>query len=176
MRLVAQNFRREIVLSAAVVLVAQLAIAASPAAAADSAWSVEVAKIPATQYTRDAPNLRDAGARLSPHLGDYLGESRLGPVLDDVDARYFDGARFSGTADAGIAFDNLAHLESYIKGRVSGGDKPTGEDLVAHVDALVSSLTAVRLLADATIQDAEATIGPVPHHRPTSGPGTARPV
>lgn len=171
MRTVVRNLRCKIVVGVAALLVAQSAIVASPAAAGESSWRAEVAKIPAAGYTRDAPTyLRAAGARLSPHLGDSLGDRRLRPVLDDLDARYFDGARFIDAANADIAFANLAHLNSYLKSRVSGGRKPGGEASAAHVDALVSSLTAVRLLADAAIQDGEATIGPFRTTGPPPGP------
>jgi hypothetical protein len=129
-------------------------------AADESDWRARVAEIPATRYTRDArAYIVEAGDRVRPHLGDDLGERRLDPVIDDVGTRYFDGARFKSPEDGGVAFDNLHHLASYLKSRVSG-NKHTGEALLAHIDALVGSLTAVRLLADAAVQDAEATIGP----------------
>ena len=165
-----RTLRRTLIPTVAAVLVAHL-VAVTPASADGPDWRAEVAKIPSADYTMDARAYVDeAGARIQPHLGDDLGESRLEPVLADLSSRYFDGARFIGAADAEVAFDNLAHLESYIKGKVSGGDKPTGEALQAYIDALVGSLTGVRLLADASIQDAEATIGPFRTTGPPPGP------
>ncbi len=160
MRRFAHSIRRHCILGVAAIVTAQLL--AAPARAAEPVdWRAEVAKIPGATYTRDArASIAEAGTRLQPHLIDDLGRSRLAPVLADLDTRYFDGARFKDTAGAAAAYDNLEHLESYLKGRVSGGSKPSGDALVAHVDALVLSLTGVRLLADASIQDAEATIGP----------------
>jgi hypothetical protein len=171
MRLLAREIRRKLVLIVAALVTVPLAAVAIPALAADQDWKTEVAKIPEAQYTRDALTyLREAGATLAPHLGDELGEGRLGPVLEDVESRYFDGARFAAAAAAETALDNLEHFESYLKGRLTGASEPTGSAHVAHVDALVSSLTAVRLLADAAIQDGEATIGPFRTTGPPPGP------
>ncbi|MFC0506974.1 hypothetical protein [Micromonospora costi] len=146
----------------ATVVVAQLALFGAEAAAdATQLWEVEVAKIPTAEYTRDAKlSVTEATQALRPYVGDGLGDSRIDPVLADVDSRYFDGARLNSAANGEIAFDNLQHLESFLKSRLTGASPPNGEAEQAHVRALVDTLTGVRLLADAAIQDAEATIGP----------------
>lgn len=146
----------------ATAVLAQLVAFAGPASAgATPLWQVEVAKIPTTNYTRDAKiYVTEASEALRPYVGDGLAESRLEPVLADVSSRYFDGARLKSAADAEVAFDNLAHFESFLKSRLTGASPPNGEAEQAHVLALVKSLTGVRLLTDAAIQDAEATIGP----------------
>ncbi len=124
-------------------------------------WQVEVAKIPTTMYTRDARvYFTEATQALRPYVGDGLGDSRIGPVLADVDSRYFDGARLNSAANGEVAFDNLRHLESFLKSRLTGASPPHGEAERAHITALVETLTGIRLLADAAIQDADATIGP----------------
>jgi Bacterial TSP3 repeat len=163
---------RSLAAVAATAVVAQLGIFGGTANAADTPlWKVEVAKIPATEYTRDAKvYVTEATEALRPYVGDGLGDSRLEPVQADVASRYFDGARFNGTDDAEVAFDNLAHLESFLKGRLTGASPPNGEAEQAHVTALVKSLTGVRLLADAAIQDAEATIGPFRASPPPAPP------
>ncbi|WP_203705757.1 hypothetical protein [Asanoa iriomotensis] len=122
---------------------------------------MEVAKIPTAEYTRDAKAyVSEATQALRPYVGSDLGDSRIDPVLADVDSRYFDGARFNSAANGAIAFDNLQHLESFLKSRMTGASPPNGEAEKAHVTALVETLTGVRLMGDAAIQDAEATIGP----------------
>jgi len=146
----------------ATVVVAQLALISGGAVAGETPlWQVEVAKIPTAEYTRDAKvYVTEATQALRPYVGDRLGDSRIDPVLADVDSRYFDGARLDGVPNGEIAFDNLKHLESFLKGRLAGASPPNGEAEQAHVRALVETLSGVRLLADAAIQDAEATIGP----------------
>ncbi|MGS2613573.1 hypothetical protein ACVCAH_03435 [Micromonospora sp. LZ34] len=146
----------------ATAVVAQLAIFGGEATASETPlWQVEVAKIPTTEYTRDARlYITEATEALRPYVGDGLGDSRIDPVLADVGNRYFDGARLDGDANGEVAFDNLQHLESFLKSRMTGASPPNGEAEQAHVRALVETLTGVRLLADAAIQDAEATIGP----------------
>jgi hypothetical protein len=146
----------------AVAVVAQLGIVAGTANADSTpAWKVEVAKIPATKYTRDAKvYATEATQALRPYVGDGLGDSRLEPVLADIGSRYFDGARLKSADDGAAAFDNLEHFDSFLKGRLNGASPPQGEAEQAHITALVDSLSGVRLLADAAIQDAEATIGP----------------
>ncbi|MEV0719012.1 hypothetical protein [Asanoa sp. NPDC050611] len=145
-----------------VAVVAQLGIFTSEASAGETPrWQVEVAKIPTAEYTRDAKvYVTEATQALRPYVGGGLGDSRIDPVLADVDSRYFDGARLNSAANGEIAFDNLQHLESFLKSRMTGASPPNGEAEEAHVRALVETLTGVRLLADAAIQDAEATIGP----------------
>lgn len=124
-------------------------------------WQVEVAKIPAAEYTRDArAYISEATEALRPYVGSELGESRIDLVLADVGDKYFDGARLDGSANGEIAYDNLKHLEAFLKGRMTGASPPNGEAEQAHIRALVGTLSGVRLLADAAIQDAEATIGP----------------
>src|SRR5262245_16258593 len=139
-----------------------MAIVSGTASAADTPlWKVETAKIPTTKYANDAKAyVTQATQALRPYVGDGLGDSRLEPVLADVGTRYFDGARVKSAEDGAAAFDNLEHFESFLKGRVNGASPPEGEAEQAHVTALVDSLTGVRLLADAAIQDGEATIGP----------------
>ncbi|WP_406037557.1 hypothetical protein OG799_23265 [Micromonospora sp. NBC_00898] len=146
----------------ATTVVAQLAVFGGEASAGETPlWQTEVAKIPTTKYTRDAKvYISEATRALRPYVGDGLGDSRIDPVLADVDTRYFDGARIDGTANGEELFDNLQHLESFLKSRLTGASPPNGEAEQAHVTALVETLTGVRLLADAAIQDAEATIGP----------------
>jgi hypothetical protein len=146
----------------AALVAAQVALVAAPASAGETPlWQVEVAKIPTAKYTRDAKvYVTEATEALRPYVGDGLGDSRIDPVLADVDTRYFDGARLNSAANGEIAFDNLQHLESFLKSRMTGASPPNGEAEQAHVAALVETLTGVRLLADAAIQDAEATIGP----------------
>ncbi|MEU5943765.1 hypothetical protein ABZ807_32475 [Micromonospora sp. NPDC047548] len=141
---------------------AQVALVAAPASAAGSRlWEVEVAKIPTAKYTRDAKvYITEATQALRPYVGDGLGASRIDPVLADVGSRYFDGARLKSAGDGEAAFDNLQHLESFLKSRLTGASPPNGEAEQAHVVAIVETLSGVRLLADAAIQDAEATIGP----------------
>ncbi|MEU1689316.1 hypothetical protein [Micromonospora sp. NPDC005707] len=146
----------------AALVAAQTALVAAPASAAGSRlWEVEVAKIPTAAYTRDAKvYVSEATQALRPYVGDGLGASRIDPVLADVGSRYFDGARLTSVADGEVTFDNLKHLEAFLKGRMTGASPPNGEAEQAHIAALVETLTGVRLLADAAIQDAEATIGP----------------
>ncbi|WP_446220105.1 hypothetical protein [Micromonospora sp. IBHARD004] len=146
----------------AALVAAQVALVAAPASAGETPlWQVEVAKIPTAKYTRDAKVCAtEATQALRPYVGDGLGESRIDPVLADVESRYFDGARLKSAADGEGAFDNLQHMESFLKSRMTGASPPSGEAEQAHVAALVETLTGVRLLADAAIQDAEATIGP----------------
>ncbi|MGI5521862.1 hypothetical protein ACQEUX_13050 [Micromonospora sp. CA-259024] len=160
-------------LSAAVV--APIALLGTPAAAAETPlWQVEIAKIPATRYQLDAKaSVIEGTEALRPYVGDDLGESRLEPVQADVKSRYFDGARLNGTADAAAAFDNLKHLEAFLKSRMTGASPPSGEAEQGHVTALVKALTGVRLLADAAIQDAEATIGPFRRVSPPPPPAPA---
>lgn len=158
----AQLRRRTLAAVVATAVVAQAALFGHEASAAETPlWQVEVAKIPTAQYTRDAKvYVSEATEALRPYVGDGLGDSRIDPVLADVDSRYFDGARLNGAADGEVALDNLQHLESFLKSRMTGSSPPSGEAEQAHVRALVETLSGVRLLADAAIQDAEATIGP----------------
>ncbi|MEU5725077.1 hypothetical protein ABZ783_25105 [Micromonospora sp. NPDC047738] len=146
----------------AALVAAQVALVAAPASAGSGRlWEVEVAKIPTAKYTRDAKvYVTEATQALRPYVGGGLGDSRIDTVLADVGSRYFDGARLKSVADGAIAFDNLKHLEAFLKGRLNGASPPNGEAEQAHVAAVVETLTGVRLLADAAIQDAEATIGP----------------
>jgi hypothetical protein len=125
-------------------------------------WATEVAKIPSTEYTRDALHYMTEGTEaLRPWVDEEgLDASRLEPVLDDVANAYYDGARFKGRTEADVAFDNLTKFESFLKSRMTGASPPNGDAEVGHVDALVKSMTGVRLLADAAIQDANATVGP----------------
>ncbi|MER5751847.1 hypothetical protein [Streptomyces sp. NPDC002088] len=138
-------------------------MAGQPATAADTPlWQTAVAEIPSTRYSRDAKvYVTEATDGLRPYVDDDgLDAARLEPVAADVESRYFDGARLNSTADGAAAYDNLEHLESYLKSRLTGASPPNGEAEQAHVTALVKTLTGVRLLADAAVQDAEATIGP----------------
>ncbi|MFE9694209.1 hypothetical protein [Micromonospora sp. NPDC005806] len=146
----------------ATAVVAQLALFGGPASAGETPlWQTEVGKIPTAKYTRDAKlYITESCQALSPYVEGGLGDSRLAPVLADVESRYFDGARLKSAADGQVAFDNLEHLESFLKSRLTGASPPSGEAEQAHVRALVETLSGVRLLADAAIQDAEATIGP----------------
>ncbi|WP_130336308.1 hypothetical protein [Micromonospora kangleipakensis] len=146
----------------AALVAAQVALVAAPASAGEiPLWQVEVAKIPTAKYTRDAKvYVTEATQALRPYVGDGLGESRIDPVLADVASRYFDGARLKSAGDGAAVFDNLQHLESFLKSRLTGASPPSGEAEQAHVVALVETLSGVRLLADAAIQDAEVTIGP----------------
>jgi hypothetical protein len=67
-----------------------------------------VKKIPAAKYTRDAPTyIREAAERVRPYLSDKQIEKKLQPVLDDVDARYFDGARLKSETDAKETYGNV---------------------------------------------------------------------
>lgn len=161
MRILARPIRRLLVVGVTTVLVGQLG--AVVAHAADSTdWRTELAKVAAitpTQYTRDAKTAVADSALIQPYVGDDLGESRLEPILADLDTRYFDGARFKSPDDAATAFDNLQHLESYLKGQLSGNTR-TGDARRAYLDALIATQTGVRLLAEAAIEDAEATVGP----------------
>ncbi|MEH0844421.1 hypothetical protein V6U81_18735 [Micromonospora sp. CPCC 205711] len=157
-----KQFRRRLAaVTAAVVALHGVVFATEASAGETPLWQVEVAKIPTAEYTRDAKvYVSEATEALRPYVGDGLGDSRIDPVLADVDARYFDGARVRDAAAGEVVFDNLAHLESFLKSRLTGASPPNGEAEQAHVAALVETLTGVRLLADAAIQDAEATIGP----------------
>lgn len=146
----------------AMAVMAPLALPGRVAFAADKPlWQVEVSKIPTNPYTRDAKNyVSEATQALRPYLTDGPGDSRVDEVLADVDTRYFDGARLNSAENGEVAYDNVAHLESYLKSRLTGASPPSGEAEQAHIGALVDTLTAARLLADAAIHDAEATIGP----------------
>lgn len=172
MRIGARLRRRSLAATVAIAVVVQLAGFGERAVAGETPqWQVEVAKIPTAKYTRDARvYVSEATEALRPYVGTGLGDSRIDPVLADVSSRYFDGARLNSAADGEAAYDNLAHLESYLKGRVTGSSAPTGEAGQAHVQALVETLTGVRLLADAAIQDAEATIGPFRADPPPAPP------
>lgn len=167
--------RRRLAAVVTATVAAQAAFFGAPATAAEvPLWQIEIAKIPATQYQRDAKLYVTEGTEaLRPYVGDDLGESRLEPVQADVGTRYFDGARLKGTADAAAAFDNLKHLEAFLKSRMTGASPPNGEAEQGHVTALVKALTGVRLLADAAIQDAEATIGPFRRTSPPPPPAPA---
>ncbi|MEV4623253.1 hypothetical protein AB0J74_31660 [Asanoa sp. NPDC049573] len=162
MRIHARFRRRTLAAAVIVAVVGQLALFAGEASAEEtSRWQDDVAKIPTTAYTRDArQSITEAIDGVRPYLGDGLGDSRVDAVAADVANRYFDGARFRGASDGSAAFDNLKHLASYLKSRLSGASAPNGEAEQAHATALVRILTAIRLLSDAAIQDAEATIGP----------------
>lgn len=157
-----RRWRSRLAAVVAALVAAQVALVAAPASAGSGRlWEVEVAKIPTAKYTRDAKvYVTEATKALRPYVGDGLGDSRIGTVLADVDSRYFDGARLKSAADGEVAFDNLKHLEAFLKGRMNGASPPSGESEQAHVRALVETLTGLRLLADAALQDAEATIGP----------------
>ncbi|MEV4534550.1 hypothetical protein AB0J82_12040 [Asanoa sp. NPDC049518] len=174
MRISAPLRRRSLAAAVAAAVVGQLAFSGAAAVANETPlWEVEVAKIPTAEYTRDAKlYISEATQALRPYVGDGLGASRIDPVLADVDVRYFDGARLKGTADAEIAFDNLQHLESFLKSRMTGSSPPNGEAEQAHVKALVETLSGVRMLADAAVQDAEITIGPF-RADPPPGPAPA---
>jgi hypothetical protein len=147
---------------AAVVVAAVAAQAfASPVSAGPKSWEAEVARIPTAEYTRDAiVSIRDSLEALVPHLGNGPGQARVDAVLADVETAYFDGARLKGAPGGEAVFDNLKQLATFLKSRMGGASPPNGDAEVAHLNALVQTLTATRLLADAAIQDAEATIGP----------------
>ncbi|WP_250031380.1 hypothetical protein [Paractinoplanes maris] len=128
-------------------------LVASPAYANDLDWEAEVRKIPAAKYTRDAPTyLRQAAERVRPYLDAEDVRETLQPVLDDLGTRYFDGARFKTDNDAQQA---IRHLEPLLDELEDEAD-----DEKPYLDALVGTLTGVRLLADASIQDAEAVVNP----------------
>jgi hypothetical protein len=134
-------------------LLASSFLVASPAYAADLDWEAEVKKIPATAYTRDAPTyIRQAAERVRPYLSAKEIEKKLQPVLDDLDARYFDGARLKSETDAKETFGDFLPLLELLEDEA--------EDQRPHLDALVGTLTGIRLLADASIQDAEAVVNP----------------
>src|SRR5262249_17013549 len=159
MRLLARPIRSLLILGVTTVLVGQMGAEVAHAAD-DSDWRTEVAKVAAispTGYTRDAKTSIADAALIQPYVGGDLGQGRLEPILADLDTRYFDGARFKSAADADAAFGNLQHLESYLKGQLSGNSR-TGDARRAYIDALVATQTGVRLLSDAAIQDAEVTI------------------
>jgi hypothetical protein len=149
------------VLAAAVTaaVVAQLGFAGEASAEGTPRWEREVARIPTTDYTHDVrQSITDAVDAIRPFLGGDAHESRVDAVAADVANRYYDGARFKSKADADSAYDNLKHLASFVKSRLSGSHDAAQEQ--AYTTAIVNLLTAIRLLADAAIQDAEATIGP----------------
>ena len=154
--------RRSLAAAVAIAVVAQLALFGSSASAGETPlWKTEVGKIPTAKYTRDAKlYITESGEALAPYVTGGLGDSRLAPVLADVQSRYFDGARLKSAADGEVAFDHLEPLESFLKSRLTGASPPNGAAEQAHVRALVETLSGARLLADAAIQDAEATIGP----------------
>jgi hypothetical protein len=143
-------------------VVGTLALTGTPAVAnGEPYWEVAVGKIPATEYTRDAKVLvADSLAALVPYVDKKIVEKKIDPVLADVEGRYFDGARLKGSAEAAVVFENLGPLLEYLEDEMSERSVPKDASERAHVRALVETLTAVRLLADAAIQDAEATIGP----------------
>ncbi|GIF63900.1 hypothetical protein Ais01nite_19350 [Asanoa ishikariensis] len=153
-------FRRLAALVAATV-VAQVAFFGTPAAANTDRWEAAVAAVPGTKYARDAKAyITEAVEALRPHIrgSEDKKESRIDQVLADVGIRYFDGARLNGFEDADKAFGNLEKFGDFVEERLDDGLSGTKEQ--DHIAALVKSLTAVRQLADAAVQDAEATIGP----------------
>ncbi|WP_127543494.1 hypothetical protein [Actinoplanes sp. OR16] len=139
-----------------------LALGGTPAfAGGEPYWEVEVGKIPATEYTRDAKVLvGDSLAALVPYVNEKVVEKKIDPVLADVASRYFDGARLKSKDDAKVVFEHLEPLQEYLEDEMSERTVPKDASERAHVRALVETLTAVRLLADAAIQDAEAVVGP----------------
>src|SRR5688572_30646535 len=142
--------RRSLALAMTAALAGQLAFVDGSALAADTPlWKVEVAKIPSAEYTRDAKvYMTEATQALRPYVGGGLGDSRIDPVLADVGSRYFDGARLNSAADGAVVWDNLQHLESFLKSRMTGASPPNGEAEQAHVRTLVETLTGMRLLSD----------------------------
>lgn len=154
-------FRRSVATAAVAALLGPL-VAGAAQANEPPLWQTEIAKIPSTEYDHDALTYMTEGTEaLRPWVdAESLAESRLEPVLQDVGDAYFDGARFEGRAEAEVAFDNLTHFESFLKSRMTGASPPNGDAEVGYVTALVKSMTGVRLLSDAAIQDAEVTIGP----------------
>jgi Bacterial TSP3 repeat len=151
-------------LTAAVVtaVVGTLALSGTPAVAnGEPYWETQVGKIPSTAYTRDAKVLvADSLKALVPYVSDKVADKKIEPVVADVGSRYFDGARLKGAAEATAVFANLEPMLEYLEDEMSDRSVPKDAAERAHVRALVETLTAVRLLADAAIQDAEATIGP----------------
>jgi len=144
--------RRSVVLASAGLLFSSFLVA-SPAYAADIDWESEVKKIPAAKYTRDAPTyIRQATERVRPYLSKEDVKEELQPVLDDLEARYFDGARLRGQTDGKAAFQHYGPLLDLLE--------DDAEERRPFADALVGSLTGIRLLADASIQDAEAIVNP----------------
>ncbi|MET0494507.1 MAG: hypothetical protein ABW000_15405 [Actinoplanes sp.] len=153
---------RALVTAVVTAVVGSLALSGAPAVADGKPyWEVEVGKIPATAYTRDAKLLvGDSLAALVPYADRKIVEKKINPALADVDARYFDGARLKSKDDAKVVFDQLGPLQEYLEDEMSERSVPKDAAERAHIRALVETLTATRLLADAAIQDAEATIGP----------------
>ncbi|OLB76375.1 MAG: hypothetical protein AUI14_18955 [Actinobacteria bacterium 13_2_20CM_2_71_6] len=124
-------------------------------------WKTPVKKIPVTAYARDAKTyIGDPGKALQPLLIDKDGPTRLQPVLTDLDTRYFDGARARTKNDGEEAYENLKKLTDYLKSRLSGGKLRADATGTAYVNDLVGTLTGARQIADAAIQDAEATLAP----------------
>ncbi|MEU4244784.1 hypothetical protein [Actinoplanes sp. NPDC026619] len=166
----------------AAAVVGTLALSGTPAVADGKPyWETEVGKIPATEYTKDAKvSVADSLTALIPYVSDKIAEKKINPAVADVASRYFDGARLKGTTEATVVFDNLEPLLEYLEDEMSDRSVPKDAAERAHILALVDTLTAVRLLADAAIQDAEATIGPftrspppTPAHRGGAGPQPA---
>jgi hypothetical protein len=144
--------RRAGIVGSAAILLSSLLVA-SPAYANDLDWEAAVKKIPAAKYTRDAPTyLREAAERVRPFMDAEEVRETLQPVVSDLDTRYFDGARYRGATDASAAF---GHFEPLIDELEDDADEKQ-----AYLDALVGSLTGIRLLADASIQDAGAVVNP----------------
>ncbi|WP_157410928.1 MULTISPECIES: hypothetical protein [Actinoplanes] len=144
--------RRTAVLGSAALL-ASTFLVASPAYAADLDWEAAVRKIPAATYTRDAPTyVREAADRVEPYLDDEDVAEKLTPIREDLGTRYFDGARLRSAADAQKTFAHLLEIQDELE--------DDADERQPYLDALVGSLTGVRLLADASIQDAEAIVGP----------------
>ena len=154
--------QRNLVAAAVVAVVSPLAFAGTPAMAnGEPYWEVAVGKIPATGYTRDAKVLvGDSLAALVPYADRKIVEKKIDPVLADVQSRYFDGARLKNQDDASVVFRHLNPLQEYLEDEMSDRSAPRDAAERAHIRALVETLTAARLLADAAIQDAEATVGP----------------
>jgi hypothetical protein len=148
-------------------LVIQLANPTSALANPDSGpdWKAAVKKIPSTRYERDARTyIRERVNALKPYVKERVRKEKLDPVLADLDTRYFDGARFRSVKDAGEALENLrclvSYLESYLEHGHGHDDDRSTAARAAHVSALVGVLSAIRQLADAAMQDADATLGP----------------
>lgn len=152
---------RGLAVVAAATVAGQIAMSGAAAASDEPLWEVEIAKIPTAEYTRDAQTyIGESLKALRPFVKADVAEKKIDPVLADVEGRFFDGARLKSTTDGRTTFGHLESLAEYLEDQMEDAGKPDTDAEKAHLRALLETATGVRQLADAAIQDVEATIGP----------------
>ncbi|MFC7529794.1 hypothetical protein [Actinoplanes sp. GCM10030250] len=152
---------RGLAVVAAVTVAGQIAMTGAAAADDKPLWEVEIAKIPTSEYTRDAQTyIGESLKALRPFVKASVAENKIDPVLADVGSRFFDGARLKSTADGKTTFGHLESLGEWLEEQQKESGKPTTDAEKAYLRAVLETSAGVRQLADAAIQDVEATIGP----------------